>query len=78
MFSHIVITSYSIHYTKLYDEQGHVWYEKAVQRGFKESQVDQELKHIFRQLEKSKQVDMRKHLLSLDQERYEWANKWGF
>lgn len=59
-------------------EQGKKWYDEAVKRGFKELQVDNELKIIFRRLDQDKQVEMREHLLSLDQERYEWANKWGF
>lgn len=59
-------------------ERGRFWYDKAVQLGFKESQVDNELKNIIRRLGKDKQSEMREHLLSLDQKRYEWANKWGF
>lgn len=59
-------------------EQGRVWYDKAVQLGFKESQVDSELKNIMRRLERNRQAEMREHLLSLDQERYAWVNKWGF
>lgn len=59
-------------------EQGRKWYDEAVKRGFKELQVDNELKRIFRRLGQDMRVEMREHLLSLDQERYEWANKWGF
>lgn len=58
-------------------EQGQIWYDKAVQLGFKESQVDSELKNIYRSLDQDKQVKMREHLLSVDQQRYNWANKWG-
>lgn len=59
-------------------EQGQIWYDKAVERGFTKKQVDNELKNIFLRLEENKQGDMREHLLALDQERYEWANTWGF
>jgi tetratricopeptide (TPR) repeat protein len=68
----------AIHYEQGDYEQGKKWYDEAIKRGFKESQVDKELKMIFRRLGRVKQVEMRQHLLSLDQERYEWVNKWGF
>jgi hypothetical protein len=47
----------------------------AVERDFKESQVDSELKNIFRQLSPDRRIAMREHLLSLDQNRYEWAKE---
>lgn len=68
----------AVYYEQGNYEQGKKWYDEAVKRGFKESQVDNELKSIFSRLGRDMQVDMRNHLLSLDQERYEWANKWGF
>ena len=67
-----------MYYEQGHFEQGKMWYDKAVKRGFKELQVDNELKNIFHRIDKDKQIHMREHLLSLDQERYAWANKWGF
>lgn len=55
--------------------QGKRWYDMAVERGFKESQVDSEYKSIFRQLSTDKRIAMRDYLLSLDRERYDWAKK---
>ncbi|MBB5349209.1 hypothetical protein JWG42_11930 [Desulfoprunum benzoelyticum] len=65
----------AVHYEQSNYEQGQRWYEMAVERGFKESQVDSELKSIFRQLSPDKRAAMREHLLSLDQDRYEWAKE---
>lgn len=67
----------AVYYEQGHFEQGKMWYDEAVKRGFKELQVDNELKNIFRRIDKDKQINMREHLLSLDQERYAWANKWG-
>ncbi len=65
----------AVHYEQGNFEQGRVWYAKAVERGFKEDQVDYELKTIFWRLDAEKQIEMRAYLLSLDPERYKWAGK---
>jgi hypothetical protein len=65
----------AVYYEQGNYEQGEKWYDEAVKRGFKESQVDNELKSIFSRLDRDMQIKMRNHLLSLDQERYEWADK---
>jgi len=54
---------------------GQSWYEKAVERGYSEASVDDELRGIYMRAEKSKQETMRIHLLSVDPKRYSWANK---
>lgn len=65
----------AVYYEQGNYEQGKTWYDKAVKRGFEESQVDYELKSIFRRLDQDKQIAMREHLLSLNPKRYKWANK---
>lgn len=65
----------AVYYEQGNYEQGKRWYEMAVERGFEESRVNSELKNIFRQLSPDKRVAMRKHLLFLDQDRYEWAKE---
>ncbi|WP_448871011.1 hypothetical protein [Desulfobulbus propionicus] len=64
----------AVYYEQGNCEQGKTWYDKAVKRGFEESQVDYELKSIFRRLDQDKQIAMREHLLSLNPKRYKWAN----
>lgn len=54
---------------------GYSWYKKAVERGFKEHDVDRELIGIYKRAEKSKKEEMRTYLLNLDPDRYSWANK---
>lgn len=56
-------------------EQGRVWYEKAVKRGFDEAAVDGELKSIFFRLDPKKQAVMRAHLLGMDTVRYKWVEE---
>lgn len=51
------------------------WYKKAVERGFKEDDVDRELISIYRHAEKSRKVEMRAYLLRLDPDRYSWTNQ---
>ncbi|WP_028317554.1 hypothetical protein [Desulfobulbus elongatus] len=65
----------AVYYEQGNCEQGKTWYGRAVERGFEESQVDNELKSIFRRLDSDKQDAMRGHLLSLDPKRYQWAKK---
>lgn len=54
---------------------GQSWYKKAVERGFSEKSVDEEIKSIYKKLDKSKQESLKKHLLKLDPKRYGWVNK---
>jgi tRNA A37 N6-isopentenylltransferase MiaA len=57
-------------------EQGRSWYAKAVERGYNEESVDDELRRIFfTRIDKSKQEALRKYLLTIDPERYSWARK---
>lgn len=64
----------------VYIETGHydlgqTWYKKAVERGYSEKSVDDELRGIFMRAEKSKKQALRVYLLSVDPERYSWTNK---
>lgn len=64
----------------VYMETGHYdlgqsWYKKAVERGYSEKSVDDELRGIFMRAEKSNKEALRAHLLSVDPERYSWSNK---
>lgn len=54
-------------------EQGRAWYDKAVERGFDEAAMDEDLKSIFFRLDPKKQAEMRNHLLGMDPVRYKWA-----
>ncbi len=58
-------------------ELGRTWYEKAVERGFTEESVDDELRSIFMRAEKTKKIDLCNHLLALDPVRYSWAKLSG-
>lgn len=55
-------------------ELGQTWYKKAVERGYSEKSVDDELRGIFMRAEKSKRQALRAYLLSVDPERYSWTN----
>lgn len=54
---------------------GQSWYKKAVDRGYSEKSVDNELRGIFMRAEKSKQEAIRAHFLSIDSKRFSWMNK---
>lgn len=54
---------------------GQSWYEKAVERGYSEESMDDELKAIFMRAEKSKRKALCIHLLKIDSYRYSWVNK---
>ncbi len=54
---------------------GQSWYKKAVERGYSERSVDDELRSIFMSAEKSKQDALRDHLLKVDPIRYSWVKK---
>jgi len=58
-----------------YYDFGRSWYKKAVDRGYSEESVDDELRVIFKRAEKSKQEAFRAHLLRDDPVRYSWANE---
>ncbi len=54
---------------------GRSWYDKAIERGYSEQAMDDELRSIFMRAEKSRQDEMREYLLKLDPVRYSWAKK---
>ena len=54
---------------------GQSWYEKAVERGASEKFVDSDIRKIILLAENSKQIEMCRHLLESDPERYFWAKK---
>lgn len=54
---------------------GHSWYEKAIELGFSEKSMDNELRTIFISADKSKQEELRDHLLKVDPIRYSWVKK---
>lgn len=54
---------------------GRTWYDKAVDRGYTEKSVDDELRSIFNKLEKSKQIKLRNYLLEIDPIKYGWTKK---
>ncbi len=54
---------------------GQSWYKKAVDRGYSEKSVDNELRGIFMRAEKSTQEAIRAHFLSIDAKRFSWMNK---
>lgn len=56
-------------------ELGQSWFRKAVKRGYSEESMDRELKNIFMRADKSKQDALRGHLLKMDPDRYNWAEK---
>lgn len=53
---------------------GDEWFAKAIERGAKINNVDQELRLIFKRADKSKQEELKRHLLSIDSVRYAWVN----
>ena len=54
---------------------GQSWYEKAVERGASEKFVDADIRRIILLAEKPKQIEMCRHLLESDPERYFWVEK---
>jgi hypothetical protein len=54
---------------------GESWYEKAVERGASEKFVDADIRRIILLAEKPKQIEMCRHLLESDPERYFWVEK---
>lgn len=54
---------------------GDEWFQKAVERGAKSEGIDSELRSIFRQADKSKQEELKRHLLKIDPVRYGWVNR---
>ncbi|EIM64527.1 tetratricopeptide repeat protein [Desulfobacter postgatei] len=54
---------------------GQLWYEKAVERGYREDSVDNELRAIFMRAETSQKKALRVHLLGIDPKRYSWVNR---
>ena len=56
-------------------ELGSEWYAKAVERGFEEKSVDDEIKSIFKKANKLDKESLGKYLLNLDSIRYHWVHK---
>lgn len=54
---------------------GQSWYKKAVERGFSEKSVDNEIKSIYKKSDKSKKESLKIYLLKLDPIRYSWVNE---
>jgi uncharacterized protein involved in tolerance to divalent cations len=54
---------------------GRSWYDKAIERGYSEEAMDDELRSIFMRAEKVNQDEMREYLLKTDPIRYSWAEK---
>jgi hypothetical protein len=52
---------------------GHEWYAKAVERGARPDDIDQDMRSIFYRSEPAKQTEMRDFLLRVDPDRYAWA-----
>lgn len=52
---------------------GQSWYKKAVERGYSERAMDNELRSIFMRAEESNKEKLRSHLLNLNPSRYSWA-----
>ncbi|WP_410499757.1 hypothetical protein [Chitinibacter sp. S2-10] len=55
-------------------ELGQSWYAKAVERGYTEKSVDDELKQIFKRADKEQKAALKAHLLKTDARRYCWVN----
>ena len=53
--------------------EGNDWYQQAIERGFTERDMDEDLKKIFRKADKEHQESMRAFLLSQDPYRFSWA-----
>jgi hypothetical protein len=54
-------------------DQGFTWYKKAVDRGYKEKQVNKDLRSIFKGLAKPEREKLRGYLLNEDPELFDWA-----
>lgn len=54
---------------------GQSWYQKAVERGASEKNVDADIRRIILRAEKPKQIEMCRHLIDSDPERYFWVEK---
>ena len=64
----------AVHYDMGNYHLGAEWFAKAVERGAKEEDVDQELRNIFFRIDSTKkQEEMRKFLLDHDPIRYAWV-----
>ncbi|GAA4496095.1 hypothetical protein [Pseudaeromonas paramecii] len=55
-------------------ELGQEWYRKAIDRGFSEKSVDDEIKSIFKKADENQKEALRNYLLKLDGHRYRWVN----
>jgi hypothetical protein len=57
-------------------QAGRMWYDKAVERGFREKDVDKALRDIMKRLAPKAQKTLGTHLLGLDGHRYSWAKQY--
>lgn len=53
---------------------GQEWYNKAIERGFSEKSVDDEIISIFKKADENQKESLRNYLLNLDPHRYKWVN----
>ncbi len=54
---------------------GQEWYVKAIENGFSEKAMDSELKSIFIHAKEEDKDTLRKYLLKIDPDRYNWVRK---
>jgi hypothetical protein len=57
-------------------QAGRMWYDKAVERGFREKDVDKALRDIMKRLAPKAQKTLGTHLLDLNGPRYSWAKRY--
>ena len=57
-------------------QTGLVWYDKAVELGYEKESLDDELRGLFSHLDVNIQRELRNHLRSVDDERYDWVDDW--
>lgn len=57
-------------------QAGRMWYDKAVERGFHEKDVDNALRDIMKWLAPQERKALGTHLLDLDGPRYSWAKRY--
>ncbi|MCI5142835.1 MAG: hypothetical protein D3909_14135, partial [Candidatus Electrothrix sp. ATG1] len=52
---------------------GQSWYKKAIERGYSERAMDDDLRSIFMRAEKKNKKKLKNYLLNLDPSRYSWV-----
>jgi len=63
----------ALHYELDQRAEGGAWFAKAVERGAKPESIDHELRSILRRATGTHREQMKRHLLALDPERYQWV-----